>query len=149
MEENKLNQQETEQPIQPELEQEDDAGSTGPTIDLSKIVMTGLGAIVHAKEKSVKWLEEMQAKGQASSGDMQPMLDEWEKKGRDALEQGKAMSADAVTKLQSVIDNLKTEAKQLGIDDIQASLEGLTDDALTTLKAKIEELLGSRNKTEE
>ena len=113
--------------------------------DLQKLVMAGLGAIVHLKEKSAKWVDEMAEKGKESAQDMQPVIDEMAQKGKEALHQGKAFGADAINKLQKVLDGIKEDVRQMNMDDVSESLNGLTDDALNSLRAQIDDLITRRD----
>ncbi len=113
--------------------------------DLQKLMMAGLGAVAHFKEKSSKWFDEMAAKGKDAAQDMQPTIDDWAKKGQEALQQGKTFGADALGKLQKTIDGLKEDAKTMGFDEMIGNLGNMSEDALKSLRDKIDEALKGKD----
>ena len=115
-----------------------------PTDDLHNLLMAGLGAVMHIKEKSVNWFNEMAEKGKDAAPDVQPMLNDMAAKGKEALTKGGEFGEEAVAKLQKAFDGLKADAKQIDVDDVKQHLTGMTDDALHGVKTHIDGLLNSR-----
>lgn len=118
--------------------------SNNVTEDLRKIMMAGIGAISMATEKSKEWVEEMAKKGESATQDAQPVIDDLAQKGAAAFEQSKVFGSEMKTKLQQAFENIKTEAQQLDMDEVVGSLHGMTDEALETIKQKLDEIAQGR-----
>jgi len=114
------------------------------TGDLRKIMMAGVGAVAVAAEKSKQLIDDLAQKGENAYQDAQPTIDDLAQKGAVALEQGKVFGEEMKLKIKLAFENLKSEAQQLDLDEIGDSLNGLTDDALTALKQKLDEVIQKR-----
>ncbi len=112
--------------------------------DLKKLAMAGLGAAALVTEKSMAWIDELSKKGEETSQNAQPIIDDLAKKGADAFEKGKVIGSDLKDKLTRAFTDCADQMQQMDVNEVKDSMEGMTDDTLSELKAHLESVMDLR-----
>lgn len=113
-------------------------------LDLKKLLMAGVGAVALVTEKSKEVLEELSKKGESAAKEFEPALDALSKKGAQAFEQGCVFGEEIKSKVCRAFEECDERINQMEQEDINASLDGLTDEALYSIKAHAKEILEKR-----
>lgn len=120
--------------------------SDNPINDLKKLAYAGLGAAALVTEKSVQWIDDLSKKGVEVGKDAQPIIDDLAKKGAEAFDKGKVIGGELKTKLQKAFDDCNVQMEQQDLDEVKHSVQGLSDEALSQLKAHLDAEMRSRQK---
>lgn len=109
--------------------------------DLRKLMMAGVGAFSTAAEKTKDLIDDLSLRGEETAQKTRDFVDDMAKKGQETLD----ANQDLMNKFRGVCANIKEEVSQINADEIVTTLGDLTDDALTKLRDKIDEVIDYRN----
>ena len=109
--------------------------------DLKKLMMAGIGAFSTAAEKTKDLIDDFSKRGEETAQKTRDFIDDMAQKGQETLD----ANQDLMNKFKGAFENLKREAAQFDVDEIVNSMHGLTDDALSTLRDKLDEVIRYRD----
>lgn len=108
--------------------------------DLKKLMMAGIGAFSTAADKTKDLIDDFSKRGEQTAQKTRDFVDDMAKKGQETLD----ANQELMDKFKGAFENLKREASQFDADEIVESLGGLTDDALTKVRDKLDDILKRR-----